>query len=273
MENPTHDVFISYASEDREAVARPLAEELTRRGHEVWYDRMVLTLGDNLRRVIERGLADSRFGVVVLSRSFFAKEWPQRELDVLFAREKDGTKVILPIRHDVTEQEVLCNVPMLAERVWVDTSQGMSRVVDAVEVVIRRDRMDEQAAGRRSTEAMAESNVCIVTNVWYTPRRYKLYSYIASDIGTLYVYEDHIEYRGQKDEDGVRIAGITGIKHTKMPGDINNSWVEVRYSGADGEAAAYFSDAKKLGIGSLLGGSEELFRALLQFHPGDRSAV
>jgi hypothetical protein len=51
------DVFISHASEDKDAVARPLAKELLRRGHSVWFDEYELVLGDSLRENIDRGLA------------------------------------------------------------------------------------------------------------------------------------------------------------------------------------------------------------------------
>jgi len=100
------DPLISHASEDKTAVARPLADLLSGLGLRVWYDEFSLLLGDSLRRKIDRGLAESRFGLVILSKSFFAKEWPQRELDGLVAREIEGSKVILPIWHGVTRTEV-----------------------------------------------------------------------------------------------------------------------------------------------------------------------
>ena len=88
------DLFICHASEDKDAVARPLAEALIEAGLEVWYDDFTLMLGDGLRRSIDRGIADSRFGVIILSPSFFQKEWPQRELDGLVSREIDGEKIV-----------------------------------------------------------------------------------------------------------------------------------------------------------------------------------
>src|SRR5437867_11556144 len=64
------DVFISHASEDKEEIAHPLAEALTNGGFAVWYDKFTLKLGDSLRASINRGLAESRFGVVILSKHF-----------------------------------------------------------------------------------------------------------------------------------------------------------------------------------------------------------
>ena len=97
-----YEVFISHASEDKDEVARPLANRLEQLGLRVWLDECQLTVGDSLRRSIDRGLVASRFGVVVLSPSFFAKEWPNKELDGLVARDDGKEKVILPVWHRVT---------------------------------------------------------------------------------------------------------------------------------------------------------------------------
>jgi hypothetical protein len=56
------DIFISHASEDKDAVARPLAERLRSLGLTVWYDEFTLSLGDSLRQSIDYGLANSKFG-------------------------------------------------------------------------------------------------------------------------------------------------------------------------------------------------------------------
>lgn len=85
------DVFISYASEERESVARPLAELLTSLGVSVWFDKFDLKMGDSLRRKIDEGLTICRYGIVLLSPSFFGKHYTNRELDGLAQREVDGT--------------------------------------------------------------------------------------------------------------------------------------------------------------------------------------
>ena len=86
--------FVCYASEDREAVARPLATLLSDLGLRVWYDEMELRVGDRLRRKIDAGLARCRFGVVILSESFFGKHYPESELDGLAQREQDHGDVL-----------------------------------------------------------------------------------------------------------------------------------------------------------------------------------
>ena len=124
------DVFISHAGEDKEAFVRPLAQALRARDLSVWFDEFTLTVGDSLRRSIDRGLARSRFGVVVISPYFLDKEWPQRELDGLAAREVDGTKVILPVWHNITADELRARSPMLADRLVTMSSKGIDRVID-----------------------------------------------------------------------------------------------------------------------------------------------
>lgn len=123
------DVFISHASEDKEDFARPLADSLHRSGLLVWYDEFTLKVGDSLRQKIDEGLAQSRYGIVVLSTNFFAKNWPQHELDGLMAKEVAGTKVILPVWHNISSEEVRARSPMLAGLIAVKSDEGLDAVV------------------------------------------------------------------------------------------------------------------------------------------------
>ncbi len=132
------DVFISYASEDKEAVAKPIAQELTSRGFTVWYDDYEIKLGDSIPKKIDEGLGSSRFGVVVLSTSYFAKNWPKKELEALLAREADeGVKVVLPVWHLVTAQDVRHRSKILATKRAARMSDGVQAVVDQIVDVIR----------------------------------------------------------------------------------------------------------------------------------------
>jgi hypothetical protein len=130
------DVFISHAGEDKEAIARPLAEALQGKGLRVWYDDFSLRLGDSLRQSIDRGLAHSRFGVVILSAYFFEKHWPQQELNGLATREVNGEKVILPVWHGVGFAEVRSYSVTLADRLAVQTKDGLAYVVQKVMEVV-----------------------------------------------------------------------------------------------------------------------------------------
>jgi hypothetical protein len=70
---------------------------------------------------------------VILSPAFLAKSWTQYELDGLVNREMQGRhKLILPVWHDITAQDLSKVSPTLAGRVAVQTSGGMQRVVSAI---------------------------------------------------------------------------------------------------------------------------------------------
>ena len=120
--NKEYDVFISHASEDKESVVRPLAIALKNKGINVWYDEFELKIGDSLRRKIDQGLSKSKFGVVVISRSFIRKGWTNYELDGLMTKEVSGQQILLPIWHDITKQEVIDYSHSLADKVARNTS-------------------------------------------------------------------------------------------------------------------------------------------------------
>jgi Domain of unknown function (DUF1883)/TIR domain len=117
----TWDVFISHASEDKAAVARPLRDALTRMGITVWLDEAQMRIGHSLRRKIDDGIRSSRFGVVVLSEAFFHKGWANHELDGLVTRTVAGEQSLLPIWHDLSADQVRAFSPSLADKVAMST--------------------------------------------------------------------------------------------------------------------------------------------------------
>jgi len=133
-----YDVFISHASEDKDAVVRPLANALRNGGLRVWFDEFELRIGDSLRRKIDLGLAKSRFGVVVLSRAFFGKGWTNYELDGIVTRAVSGEQVVLPIWHGITKQEVIGYSPSLADKLARSTgAHTVEEIADEIIDVIR----------------------------------------------------------------------------------------------------------------------------------------
>lgn len=114
-----YDCFISHASEDKEDFVEPLAMELHRIGLRVWFDRFTIKIGDSLSRSIDAGLAESKYGVLVLSHAFLSKPWPEYELRGLVAREIGKEKVILPIWYGVSRDDVLAFSPQLADKMAI----------------------------------------------------------------------------------------------------------------------------------------------------------
>ena len=132
-----YDFFLSHAWEDKETIARPLYGALTAAGASVWFDEAELRIGDSLRRKIDDGLARCKFGIVIISRSFLSKEWPQRELDGLVALEVESGKTkILPIWHQIDRDYLLQCSPVLADRVAGKSSEGVQRLAKRILRVI-----------------------------------------------------------------------------------------------------------------------------------------
>ena len=118
---PEYDVFISHASEDKDEV-RPLATALRNKGIKVWYDEFEMKIGDSLRRKIDKGLANSKFGIVVISKSFIKKGWTNYELDGIITKAVSGEQIILPIWHNITKKEVIEFSPSLADKLARNTA-------------------------------------------------------------------------------------------------------------------------------------------------------
>ncbi len=119
---PEYDVFISHASEDKDEIVRPLAYALREKGVKVWYDEFELKIGDSLRRKIDKGLANSRFGIVVISKNFINKGWTNYELDGIITKAVSGEQIILPIWHNITKKEVIDYSPSLADKLARSTA-------------------------------------------------------------------------------------------------------------------------------------------------------
>lgn len=165
-----YDIFISHASQDKEDFVEPLAELLSDMGFRVWYDDFVLKIGDSLRRSIDKGIANSAYGLVVLSPHFFAKAWPQHELDGLTAREIAGRKkLILPVWHNISHKDVLEYSPSLADKVALDAQKmDLEEIAEAIAEVLpgrpelqEDERLDEEVrkAAGSSVEAQTLENL------------------------------------------------------------------------------------------------------------------
>jgi len=134
---PAYDAFVCHASEDKGFV-RPLVKALRRARVKVWYDENLLRWGDGLRSSIDRGLVNSRYGIVVFSKAFLKKKhWTEHELNGLFAKERDGRKVILPIWHKITDRELLKYSSAFADRIaMISKRDSVSDIVRSLKKLL-----------------------------------------------------------------------------------------------------------------------------------------
>lgn len=122
------DVFLCHAWDDRQGSAKELHELLVAAGVKVWFSEKDLGLGVPMMRAIDKGLANSRIGLVLVTPALLARlpkeSVADKELSTLLA----GNRLI-PIVHNTT-YEALRNVsPMLASRSGLDTAEDSMAVV------------------------------------------------------------------------------------------------------------------------------------------------
>lgn len=181
-----YDVFISHASEDKQNVALPLARHLQTHGLRVWIDELELSIGDSLRRKIDNGLSQSRFGIVILSPAFFSKEWPNKELDALVAREDGRDKVILPVWHNIGAGDLVKYSPLLADKLAVSTQKGVDftaeKIVNAVSNSHDNPELSDKHIGPNEEEVLQSlGHQMLMANSSWELRRtlYELEEYMA----------------------------------------------------------------------------------------------
>ncbi len=135
--------FISHDSRDKDLIARPLAQELSRKLFNVWFDEYSLQIGDNLRESIEKGIKESKKCILILTPNFLNNPgWTKKEFDSIFTKEIiEKQNVILPIWYKVSAEEIYEYSPSLANTMalhWPDKEKiGSNEYKNAVERIIK----------------------------------------------------------------------------------------------------------------------------------------
>lgn len=123
------DVFLCHAWNDRAGAAKELHELLELRGVSVWFSEKDVILGTSLLREIDKGLANSRVGIVLVTPAFLDRvqgdgSIADKELSALLARD-----LLVPIVHN-TDYKALREVsPLLASRSGLSTEENTMTVV------------------------------------------------------------------------------------------------------------------------------------------------
>lgn len=131
-----YDIFISHASEDKEAIARPLAKALLRRRYNVFLDELVIKMGDSITESINKGLSKAKYGIVIISPTFLHKNWTKAELNSLANMYVSANKKILPIWHHISYEDIVNQIPLIADLKAVDSSEGLDYIVEEIIKVI-----------------------------------------------------------------------------------------------------------------------------------------
>jgi RNA-directed DNA polymerase len=125
------DVFIIHASEDKVEVVDPLVASMKSLGIDVWVDNKIVGWGDSFTQLINNGLANSRFVLVVLSRKSYMKTWPLRELNAALAREiaEEKTRILpLLVGTPEDETEIRRALPLVGDKHYLNLNIGCEEV-------------------------------------------------------------------------------------------------------------------------------------------------
>ncbi len=122
--------FISHDSCNKDEIARPLAIHLSKMMCPVWFDEFSLTVGDNLRESIEKGLKECKKCVLILTKEFIANDgWSKKEFNSIFTREVLAKEnIILPVWHNVNAKDIYDYSPSLADKYAVRWNLGVEEV-------------------------------------------------------------------------------------------------------------------------------------------------
>ena len=117
-----YDVFISHANKDKKDFVEALYQSLKKLGVDIFYDKESLEWGDNWKDKIIKGTQNAEFAIIVISENFFDREWTERELTEFLNRQnKNGQKIILPIIHNITAEELKKKYPNVADIQAIDS--------------------------------------------------------------------------------------------------------------------------------------------------------
>lgn len=152
------DVFISHASEDKADFVRSLAEKLQRCGVKVWYDEFELKVGDSLSDSINRGLQESKYGIIVLSQAFFEKEWTDYELKSLLMRQINRERVILPIWHNIRKDFIREKSLYFLDIKALSSEIGWDELIDNILEKVRPDIIDSHLMLKMGVELHKRAN-------------------------------------------------------------------------------------------------------------------
>lgn len=116
------DVFLCHAWDDRQGAAKELHDLLESRGVKVWFSEKDVLLGTPLLREIDKGLAKSRVGIVLVTPALLkrvqAEGIADKELSALLARD-----LLVPIVHGTTYEALRDVSPLLGSRSGLSTAE------------------------------------------------------------------------------------------------------------------------------------------------------
>lgn len=117
-----YDVFLSHANDDKGEIVDELYTSLKSLGINIFYDKTAIEWGDNWKERILEGTKKAEFAIIVISTNFFDREWTEKELSEFLSRQNQNKqKIILPILHKITIEQLRNQYPTVADIQAIDS--------------------------------------------------------------------------------------------------------------------------------------------------------
>ena len=178
-----YDVFISHANSDKEEYVNDLKSSIDRLGVNVFYDKDTLQWGDNWKQKLLEGIETAEFAIIVISKSFFGREWTEKELhDFLERQNSNGQKIILPILHNISFDELKEHYPSIAEIQAIESNKYSCDQIALLfaNQLIKRIRANNSDDGKR-IESHDYAYISRLKQAYYSIKELEKLSYYNND--------------------------------------------------------------------------------------------
>lgn len=139
------DIYIVHSPEDRNNIVYKLEDSLKHRKYKVWVEYNNISVGDSIIESIEKGLKNSRVGIVIISVNLLTSDWAKKEISVLLSKYITSGKKILPIWIGVTEEQVETFSPILSsiskliyDKIQYETL--IDKIIDSIEIISTKEK-------------------------------------------------------------------------------------------------------------------------------------
>lgn len=122
-----YKVFIAHASEDKE-LARKIAQDITKKGYQVWFDEWEIKVGDSIVNKINQGINETAYMIVLFSTNSVNKPWVKRELNAGVMQEFETKRVyLLPALIES------CKIPpLISDKYYADFTKSYDAGLDEI---------------------------------------------------------------------------------------------------------------------------------------------
>ncbi|MBQ3368111.1 toll/interleukin-1 receptor domain-containing protein [bacterium] len=166
-----YDVFISHASSDKEEYVNDLKSSIDKLGVKVFYDKDTIQWGDNWKKKLLEGIKTAEFAIIVISEKFFGREWTEKELnDFLKRQNSNGQKIILPILHKISFDQLKEQYPSIADIQAIDSNKyscDQIALLFAKQLIQRIIRTNDSDDGKR-VESRDQAYISRLTQAYYS---------------------------------------------------------------------------------------------------------